>query len=209
MGKFISGLVLGAGASSRLGQPKQLLPFKGTTLLGWVVSQAEQATGLDEVVVVLGRAGDEIRQRVDFGTATIVDNPVFGQGCSSSYRAGIGALDPKSDAIMILLGDQPGVGPETIDRVALEWRAGNSQIVLCSYRGQRGHPMIFASPLFDQLVGLHGDKAAWKLVDAKPNLVHEVSFDFPFPDDIDTLEDFERITGNDEPEASGAPRKQL
>src|SRR6185503_19042293 len=102
MRKFISGLILGAGASSRLGQPKQLLPFKGSTLLGWVAAQAELAAGLDEVVVVLGRAGDEIRRRVEFATAKIVDNPVFGQGCASSYRAGIGALDPMSDAIMIL-----------------------------------------------------------------------------------------------------------
>lgn len=195
MRKFISGLILGAGASSRLGQPKQLLPFKGTTLLGWVTAQAGLATDLNEVVVVLGRAGDEIRQRVDFATATVVDNPVFGQGCASSYRAGIGALDPKSDAIMILLGDQPGVGPEIIDRVAREWREVDSHIALCSYRGRKGHPMIFARPLFHQLVGLHGDKAAWKLVDANPDLVHEVAFDLPFPEDIDTLEDFERLTG--------------
>ena len=57
--KFISGLVLGAGASSRFGQPKQLLPFKGGTLLGWVINQAERAVGLDELIVVLGRAADE------------------------------------------------------------------------------------------------------------------------------------------------------
>src|SRR5215475_13360541 len=112
--KFVSGLVLGAGASSRFGQPKQLLPFKGGTLLGWVIYQAGLATGLDEVVVVLGRAADEIREKVVFGNAKVVENPVFGEGCASSYRVGIGALDPGSEAIMILLGDQPGVDPETI-----------------------------------------------------------------------------------------------
>ena len=198
MRKFISGLILGAGASSRLGQPKQLLPFKGTTLLGWVTAQVERATGLDEMVVVLGRAGDEIRRQVDFAMATVVDNPVFGEGCASSYRAGIGAITPMSEAIMILLGDQPGVGPEIIDRVAREWREVDSQIALCSYRGRKGHPMIFARPMFDQLVGLHGDKAAWKLVDANLDLVHQVAFDLPFPEDIDTLEDFERLTGSSE-----------
>ena len=198
MRKFISGLVLGAGASSRLGQPKQLLPFKGTTLLGWVTAQAELATGLDEVVVVLGRAADEIQRQVDFAGATVVDNPVFGDGCASSYQAGLGALDPRSDAIMILLGDQPDVGPEIIDRVAREWRQVDSHIALCSYRGRKGHPMIFARPMFDQLVGLHGDKAAWKLVDANVDLVHQVALDLPFPEDIDTLEDFERLTGSQE-----------
>jgi molybdenum cofactor cytidylyltransferase len=200
MRKFISGLVLGAGASSRFGQPKQLLPFKGSTLLGWAIDQAERATGLDEVIVVLGRAASEIREKVAFGNAKIVENPVFGEGCASSYRAGIEALDPRSEAIIILLGDQPGVDPETIDRVAGEWRHGESQIALASYQGRKGHPMLFAKPLFGQLVGLHGDKAAWKLVDANPGLVRVIPFDRPFPEDIDTPEDFMRA-------AEGVSRK--
>jgi len=195
--KFISGLVLGAGASSRLGQPKQLLPFKGGTLLGWVINQAERAVGLDEVIVVLGRAADEIREKVVFGNAKVVENPVFGEGCASSYRAGIGALDPRSDAIMILLGDQPGVDPETINRVAGEWRSGDGQIALASYQGRKGHPMLFARPLFDKLVELRGDKAAWKLVDANPDLVRVIPFDLPFPEDINTVEDFQRAAEND------------
>jgi molybdenum cofactor cytidylyltransferase len=195
--KFISGLVLGAGASSRFGQPKQLLPFRGTNLLGWVINQAERATGLDEVVVVLGRAADEIREKVVFGNAKVVDNPVFGEGCASSYRAGIGALDSRSDAVMIILGDQPGVDPETINRVADEWRRGDGQIALASYRGRKGHPMLFAKPLFDNLVELRGDKAAWKLVDANPDLVRVIPFDLPFPEDIDTVEDFQRVAQHD------------
>ena len=193
MNKFISGLILGAGASQRLGQPKQLLPFGGTTLLGWVVAQAERATALDEIVVVLGRAADQIRESVDFGTARVVENPVFGEGCASSYRAGIGALDPRSEAIMIILGDQPGIRPEVIDQLAGEWRQGTYQIALCSYRGRKGHPMIFAKPLFEQLIGLHGDKAAWKLVDANPDLVQQVDFDLPIPEDINTTDDFQRL----------------
>jgi len=195
MRKFISGLVLGAGASTRLGQPKQLLPYRGTTLLEWVVSQARQSHALDEVVVVLGRAADEVRKRVDFGGATVVDNPVFGEGCASSYRSGIGAIDAKSDAIMILLGDQPGVGPEIIDQVAEVFRGRTNQIVLASYRGRNGHPMLFAKPLFDRLVDLHGDKAAWKLVDAHPDLIGLAEIDRPFPEDINTQADFERISG--------------
>lgn len=193
MRKFISGLILGAGASQRLGQPKQLLPFGGITLLGWVVAQAKRAAGLDELVVVLGRASDQIRQRVDFGATRVVENPVFGEGCASSYRVGIAALNPQAEAIMIILGDQPGIGPEVIDRVAEEWRQGEGPIALCSYRGRKGHPMIFARALFDQLVGLHGDKAAWKLVDANSDLVQEIQFDLPFPEDINTWSDFERL----------------
>ena len=193
MRKFISGLILGAGASQRFGEPKQLLPFAGTTLLGWVVAQAQAALGLDEVIVVLGRSADEIRQRVDFGTASVVENLIFAEGCASSYRAGIAALDSHADAIMIILGDQPGITPEIIDTLAHEWRQSDAQIALCSYAGRNGHPMIFARSLFDQLETLHGDKAAWKLVDANASAVLEVALALPFPEDINTREDFERI----------------
>jgi len=193
MRKFISGLVLGAGASQRLGPPKQLLPFRGTTLLGWVVAQAERAAGLDELVVVLGRAADQVRERVDFGAARVVENPVFGEGCASSYRAGLAALAPQSAAIMIILGDQPGITPDIVDHLAEEWRRQESLIALCSFQGRKGHPMIFARPMFDQLEVLHGDKAAWKLIEANPDLVREIHFSLPFPDDINTQEDFERL----------------
>lgn len=193
MRKFISGLILGAGASTRLGPPKQLLPFRDTTMLGWVVAQAQSAASLDEIIVVLGRAADEIRGRVDFGAARVVENPVFSEGCSSSYRAGIASLNPQSEAIMIILGDQPGITPEIINLLAESWRHQEAPIALCSYRGRRGHPMIFAKSMFDQLIDLHGDKAAWKLVDANSDAVQEVHLDLPFPDDVNTPADFERL----------------
>jgi len=194
MRKFISGLVLGAGASQRFGPPKQLAAYRGTTMLGWVVEQAQRAASLDEVVVVLGRAADEVREQVDFGAARVVENPVFGEGCSSSYRAGIGAINPDSAAIMIILGDRPEVTPEIINRLAGEWREREVMIALCSYQGRKGHPMIFARSMFDQLIDLHGDKAAWKLVDANAALVQEVRLDLPYPEDINTPEDFARLT---------------
>lgn len=194
MRKFISGLILGAGASQRFGPPKQLLPFRGTTMLGWVIGQAQRASGLDEVVVVLGRAAEEVREKVDFGVARVVENPVFGEGCSSSYRAGIGALDSSASALMIILGDLPGVTPEIINRLAEAWREEETPVALCSYQGRKGHPMIFARSMFPQLVDLHGDKAAWKLVDANSASVQEVHFDLPYPDDINTPADFERLT---------------
>ena len=162
-------------------------------MLGWVVNQARHALSLDEVVVVLGRAADQVREQVDFGAARVVENPVFGEGCSSSYRAGIGALDSESAAIMIILGDLPGVTPEIINRLADEWREHEARIALCSYQERKGHPMIFARSMFPQLIDLHGDKAAWKLVDANAALVQEIQFNLPYPDDINTPEDFERL----------------
>jgi molybdenum cofactor cytidylyltransferase len=97
---------------------------------------------------------------------------------------------------MILLGDQPGVGPEVINQVADHWGESEAQIALASYRGRKGHPMIFARSLFRSLEELHGDKAAWKLVDANPGLLSIVELDIQFPADINTAEDFERVAGH-------------
>ena len=144
MRKFISGLILGAGASQRLGPPKQLLPFRGTTMLGWVVDQAQKSSALDEVVVVLGRAADQVRERVDFGSTRVVENPVFGEGCSSSYRAGIGAINPESSAIMIILGDMPGVTPQIINGLADEWRTSDASIARRATSSRWPQPMSAA-----------------------------------------------------------------
>ena len=158
-----------------------------------MIGQANQANDLDEVIVVLGRAANEIRRRVDFGSAKVVENPIFGEGCASSYRAGIGALDPQSEGVAIILGDQPGIDPETINRAVTEWRQSTQPIGLCSFRGRKGHPLLFAKSFFNQLIALHGDKAAWKLIDANPHLIHEVQFDSALPEDINTISDFGRL----------------
>jgi molybdenum cofactor cytidylyltransferase len=154
MRPFVSGLVLAAGASTRLGRPKQLLPFGTTTLLGQVVAEARADAALDEVVVVIGGAAAQVRRQVDLRGATVVENPEFGSGCSSSYRAGLGALDPRAEAVVILLGDQPGVDHAVIDTVADEWRHTRDRLLLASYRTREGHPLVFARALFDQLVAL-------------------------------------------------------
>lgn len=191
MRPFVSGLVLAAGGSARLGQPKQLLPFRGRTLLGWVMAQVAAATSLDEVIVVVGGSSADIRGRVDLTPARVVENPDFGQGCSSSYRVGVGAIDPRAAAVAVVLGDQLGVDGAIIDRVVEAWRRSGARIMVASYRDRPGHPIIFAQPLFDQLVALRGDKAAWKILDAHPEWVHRIEVDRPYPPDVNTWEDYE------------------
>ena len=193
MKKCISGLILAAGTSSRMGQPKQLLPFRDTILLDWVMAQAESASALDEVIVVLGRAADEIRPRLRSTRARIIVNPVFTEGCSGSYKAGMATLDPRAEAVMVLLGDQPGVDSVVIDQVAEDWRSRGGLIALTSYRGRRGHPMVFARELFDHLRQLQGDKAAWKILDAHPEWVRDVEVDRAFPEDVDTRQDYDTL----------------
>src|SRR5215211_6367129 len=121
MGSIV-GVVLGAGQSSRFGAPKQLLPFGDTTMLGQAVRNAN-ASDLDRVVVVLGRASGELRGSVDFGRAVVVENTAYGTGCASSLFAGMDAAGEDCGAPGLLLGDQPGVRAEFIDSVLSQWRS--------------------------------------------------------------------------------------
>ena len=186
----VVGVVLGAGRSSRFGAPKQLLPFGETTMLGQAVRNAN-ASALDRVVVVLGRASEELRGSVDFGRATVVENTAYGTGCASSLLAGMDAAGEDCEALMLLLGDQPGVKPEFIDSVLAEWRSLRPWACVTSYGGELGHPFVFARETFGDLRGLHGDKAVWKLIEAYPERVHRADIAAPLPPDVDTPEDYE------------------
>jgi molybdenum cofactor cytidylyltransferase len=186
----VVGVVLGAGESSRFGSPKQLLPFGATTLLGQVVRNAN-ASSLERVVVVLGRASGELREAFDFGRARVVENTAYGTGCASSLLAGLDAAGDDCEALFLLLGDQPGVLPEFIDRALSEWKQNRPWAAVCSYRGRAGHPFVFSREAFDDLKVLHGDKAVWKLVEAHPDRVREIEIDAGLPPDVDTPEDYE------------------
>jgi molybdenum cofactor cytidylyltransferase len=194
MSGVVSGLVLAAGTSSRLGeQTKQLLPWQGTTMLGWVVRRAE-ASMLDEVVVVLGHEAEIIRRHVALQRARFVEAADFHEGCTSSIRAGLEALRPQSEAVVLILGDQPGIESETIAAVIAGWCHTQTPIVRVSYHGRSGHPMLFARSLYGQLKALHGDKGVWKLCDAHPEWVYEVEVDQPYPSDVNTWADYTRLT---------------
>ena len=108
MSVCVSGLVLAAGTSSRLGAPKQLLPWRGTTLLEWVVRQAENSP-LDEVIVIVGHESSAVRHKVGFERARIVEAPDFHEGCSASIRAGLEEVSPNAEGAVLILGDQPGI----------------------------------------------------------------------------------------------------
>lgn len=217
--RFLTGLILAAGMSKRLGQPKQLLPYRGTTLLGWALAQAEASQALDEVLLVLGHARENILARVTLGRAQPVTNVEFSEGCAASYRAGLAAANPRAQGVMILLSDQPGIDTETIERVTSAWRnvspveergvhegglgggpplgavsTASSLILTASYQGKPGHPLLFDRQLFSQLAVLHGDKAAWKLVDQHPEWVRSVEMNRPLPKDVDTLVDYQTLT---------------
>jgi molybdenum cofactor cytidylyltransferase len=187
---FVAGLVLAAGGSKRLGQPKQLLPFGRATLLDHTVATA-RACCFDQLLVAVGGAAGEVRDQVDLSGAEVVLNEDYGEGCSSSIAAAMDALDPRARLLVLLLGDQPGVTPDTV--AALLAGRGGAGLAVCRYDDGLGHPFCFSRPLFATLRGLHGDKAVWKLVAAGGDAVAKVPVAGPVPIDVDTWADYEAV----------------
>jgi molybdenum cofactor cytidylyltransferase len=187
---FVSGLVLAAGGSSRLGRPKQLLPYRGATLLDAALRTA-RAARFDQLLVALGGAAAAVRTAVDLTGADVVVNDAYGSGCSSSIAAAMASLDARCTVLVLLLGDQPGVAPQTV--AALLAGRGDAPVAVCRYDDGRGHPFAFGREVFADLGALHGDKAVWKLLDARPHDVAEVAVPGPVPLDVDTWDDYEAV----------------
>jgi molybdenum cofactor cytidylyltransferase len=187
---FVAGLVLGAGGSARLGRPKQLLPYGEGTLLGHVVGVARECR-LGQTIVAIGGHTDEIREAVDLGGAEVVVNEEYGQGCSSSIAAALGALDPRCDVLVLMLGDQPGVTAGTV--ATLLAGRGSVPLAACRYDDGRGHPLAFAREMFGALAELHGDKGVWRLLDERADEVADVPVTGRIPLDVDTPEDYRAV----------------
>jgi molybdenum cofactor cytidylyltransferase len=187
---FVTGLVLAAGGSSRLGRPKQLLPYGDGTLLEHVLGNA-CAAPIDQLIVALGGGSEEVLASVDMSGAEVVVNDSFGEGCSSSIAAALPLVDPAADVLVLMLGDQPGVSASTV--CALVQGRGDAPLAVCRYDDGRGHPFAFAREVFGELARLHGDKAVWKLLEQRPELVREVPMPGRVPPDVDTWDDYEAV----------------
>ncbi|MDQ6822748.1 MAG: nucleotidyltransferase family protein [Actinomycetota bacterium] len=187
---FVTGLVLAAGGSRRLGRPKQLLPFRSSTLLDHVLQVARECE-FDQLLCVLGAGADDVRAAVDLSGVPVVENIHFGEGCSSSIAAALEAVDERSDVLVLMLGDQPGVSASTVAKL-LAGR-GHAPLAACAYEDGRGHPLAFARSVFGELATLHGDKGVWKLLDRHVDEVADVPVDGPIPRDVDTVEDYNAV----------------
>ena len=189
-GPFVAGLVLGAGGSSRLGRPKQLLDYGDETLLGHVVGVA-RGCGFGQTIVAIGGSADEVREQVDLAGVEVVVNEDYGTGCSSSIAASLAVVDERCDVLVLMLGDQPGVTADTV--AALLAGRGEAPLAVCHYADGRGHPLAFGRGIFGELADLHGDKAVWRLLDERAADVVEVPVAGPIPRDVDTPEDYEAV----------------
>jgi molybdenum cofactor cytidylyltransferase len=197
--QFVAGLVLGAGDSTRLRRPKQLLTYGSGTLLGHVVATA-RGCRFDQLVVTIGGAAAAVRAGADLAGADVVLNEAHGEGCSSSIAAALGAIDRRCEVLVLMLGDQPGVSEDTVARL-LAGRGG-APLAICRYDDARGHPIAFARGVFGELAALHGDKGVWRLLDRRAAEVAEVAVPGPLPRDVDTEADYEALLSEQPPVAS-------
>lgn len=184
------GVVLAAGASKRLGIPKQLLPYRNSTLLGATLDMARRC-GFDQLIVTLGGAATEIRTHVDLAGVDVVVAESAASGCSASLRSALDVVRPGAAGIVLMLGDQPGVGPDAVQQ--LLDRGADVPIAVCRYHDGIGHPFWLGCNVFDDIRTLHGDKGVWKLVESGRHPVVEVALPRTIPLDVDTWDDYARL----------------
>ena len=187
-------VVLAAGKSKRLGQPKQLLTHRGTTIIGDVIKMALTSKA-GRTIVVTGAYAERIRNELVCFPITIIDNDDWQEGLAASIRQGIETLeksDPPQTAVLLMTSDQPRLSTQLINQMIDKYDNQANRIVACEYEQTLGVPALFDRAYFSELKSLSGDSGAKEIIKANRNLVVTV----PFPEgglDIDTPSDMEQL----------------
>ena len=192
-----AGIILAAGASTRFGEPKQLLRLKDKCLLEWVLDAALQAE-LNRIVLVLGHARQKILQvlgeKLQHPKLLVAINPQYEKGQSLSLHTGLSKVKDDYPAVMFLLGDQPMLNTAIINVLLERFWADKKDICVPIYRGKRKTPTIFSRRLYTQLMDIKGDTGARQLIDDNPDQVLAVEIEDPICFfDIDTRQDFQSV----------------
>lgn len=169
---LVSAIVLAAGQAKRMGELKQLLPWRGSTIVEQVVDSVV-ASGVAETIVVTGYRGGEVAQRLAGKPVKIKNNDNYKGGMSSSLICGLQALDKKSTGIMIVLGDQPALEVDTLKHL-INTFCRHSAIIVPVYQKRRGNPVIFPFRYIEEMLALEGDRGARSVVDVHQDDVIEI-----------------------------------
>jgi molybdenum cofactor cytidylyltransferase len=198
--KPTAGIILAAGASTRFGEPKQLLRLKDKCLLDWVLDAALKSE-LNRIVLVLGYAHQKILQALGekslHSKLLVAINPQYEKGQSLSLQIGLSKVKDDYPAVMFLLGDQPMLNTAAINVLLERFWADEKDICVPIYQGKRKTPAIFRRRFYIQLMGIKGDMGARQLIDDNPDRVLGVEMEDPICFfDVDTPQDFERLKMN-------------
>jgi len=191
-------IILAAGGSTRLGSPKQLLRYGEETFIRRAANAAV-ASKCDRVVIVIGSRAQEMRRELEGLPVSIVENPDWQSGMSSSVRVGLAELS-RDDAVLIMLCDQPFVTAAVLDKLIETYHQTGMPIVASDYGTARGVPALFARELYPELASLTADEGARRIIARHPELVATVEFAAGVVD-VDTRDEYRRLVGQDEQDA--------
>jgi molybdenum cofactor cytidylyltransferase len=195
---MIAAVVLAAGKSERMGQPKMGLPWGDTTVIEKVIATLVQA-GLDEVVVVTGGGREEVERALGslprVWPVRVVFNPDFATGeMLSSLQRGVTTLGEAIEAALIVLGDQPQIQTPVVRTIMDAYVQSGASLVIPSYAMRRGHPMLVARSLWAGLLALHPPQTLRELVQAHKDAILYVNVDTPsILQDLDSPEDYHQF----------------
>ncbi len=189
------GVILAAGFAARMGRPKQLLPYRDTTLLGAVIAAA-RASALDRVILVLGAHRAEIVAAHDLEGIDVVENPHPQRGNLSSLR--LAAARAPDAPLLLLMGDMPGVDPLVIDAQLERWRQQPGWLRVTEYTDGRGHPFVLSPELIGELDQLEGPKPLWAL--SQHDRADTLVVPGPMPVDVDTPDDYRKAVARRRPQ---------
>lgn len=194
MEKLVSGIVLAAGKSERMGRSKALLPIFGSTFLKHIVNQIERSR-LFETKVVLGHQSNHILQRLPEVSSVVVINEEYEKGQLSSLQKAILAIDDgPSQGLMLFLVDHPLVQLKLINEMVRVFSNEKSPIVIPSFQGKRGHPVIFSRELFPDLLAAPQNQGALGVVRKhSKQILHLECKSEAILIDVDTPEDYSRF----------------
>jgi len=173
---FVSAILLAAGESKRMGEPKLLLPLGSGTILGYTTDNL-LSSRVDEVIVVLGAEAQEMEKAIVGKPVRVVFNPDYRQGMSTSLIAGLKQVSSRAHRIMVALSDQPLIDKRTYNRLIEESLNSGKGIVIPTYQARRGNPIIFAVGYKEELLRLEGDVGGREIVKRHPDDVLEVAVD--------------------------------
>jgi molybdenum cofactor cytidylyltransferase len=192
----VGAIILAAGRSERMGEAKQLLRLGESTMLGQTLENLRGA-GVDEIVLVLGFASEAILRELSAAMVKnlkVVVNQTYGLGMAGSLQQGISALDPRTGAALVVLADQPFIRSGTFGQIVNQYRRSSTQIVIPTYQGVRGNPVLLDRSVFPEVMALTGDVGCRTIFGSHSTGVVKVELDdVGILLDIDNREDYERL----------------